>query len=108
MRISVYILFILTLFACDRDIPVGILSESDYEKIFIEIRILSEYRTITSDSVRSRLLADSIFLSYGISEETFNKSHAWYEQDHKTHARRLSRLADSLSVLDTQISTPDY
>jgi hypothetical protein len=98
--------FIITAISCERVTPDGILSESEYEKVFIELRILSEYQLISSDSLKARLIADSIFQYYETDAETFKRSHEWYEKDAKNHSRRLSRIADSLSTLDTKISTP--
>lgn len=107
MKKRIVCLFVLSFInSCSNEHPEGILSEKDYEKVLIELRIISEYNLITSDSVRARLLTDSIFRYYDINEDVFKKSHEWYEKDAKAHAARLSRLADSLSILDTRISTP--
>jgi hypothetical protein len=101
-----FFLILLSVISCRHNPPEGVLPESDYEKIFIELRILSEYKMVTSDSIRARKLTDSIFKHYQIDAEQFKRSHEWYESDPRAHAKRLSRLADSLSILDTRISTP--
>lgn len=92
--------------SCDTNKPADLLAEPVYEKLLVEVRMLSEYRMATSDSLHTSRLADSIFTLYGISPDQFYRSHAWYEADPSSHAARLGRLADSLSALDTYISTP--
>lgn len=91
---------------CADQKPPDLLAEPIYEKLLVEVRMLSEYRMATSDSLLTSRLADSIFTLYGIDPERFYRSHSWYESDPSAHAARLGRLADSLSALDTQISTP--
>lgn len=97
---------ILALTGCDGHKPSDLLAEPVYEKLLLEVRMLSEYRMATSDSLLTSRLADSIFTLYGVEPDRFYRSHAWYESDPSAHAARLGRLADSLSALDTQISTP--
>lgn len=92
--------------SCTDDRPGDLLSESDYETLLVEMRMLAEYRLKSNDSLRASHLADSIFDARGINPDRFYRSHAWYESDASRHARRLGRLADSLSALDTQLSTP--
>jgi hypothetical protein len=91
---------------CNSDKPIDLLPESDYEKLLVEMRMLSEYRMATNDSLRASRLADSIFNASEIDPERFYRSHAWYEANQVRHAARLGRLADSLSALDTRLSTP--
>jgi hypothetical protein len=91
---------------CYSDKPDGLLSEPEYEKILVEMRMLSEYRMVTNDSLKASTFADSIFKASEIDPERFYRSHAWYESDQVRHAARLGRLADSLSALDTRLSTP--
>jgi hypothetical protein len=91
---------------CSSDKPEDLLPEPVYEKLLLEMRMLSEYRMATSDSLLTSRLADSIFRSSDVSADRFYRSHAWYELDPSNHAARLGRLADSLSTLDTRLSTP--
>jgi hypothetical protein len=60
----------------------------------------------TSDSLLTSRLADSIFKANEVEPDRFYRSHSWYESDPSSHAARLGRLADSLSALDTRLSTP--
>ncbi len=106
MRIAVVLAIALVTLGCTPVEQPDVLPEHQYEKLLIELRMLSEYKMATSDSLLTSRLADSIFKVNGVSPETFYRSHTWYESDPSSHAARLGRLADSLSVLDTRLSTP--
>jgi hypothetical protein len=94
------------LLGCRSDKPSDLLPEPVYEKLLIEVRILSEYKMVTNDSLLTSRLADSMFKMMDVTADRFYRSHEWYESDPVAHASRLGRLADSLSTLDTRLSTP--
>lgn len=106
LRRSIYLLLFLLNFGCRSDKPSDLLPEPIYEKLLLEMRMLSEYKMSSSDSLLTSRLADSIFRASDINTDRFYRSHTWYESDPVTQASRLGRLADSLSVLDTHLSTP--
>jgi hypothetical protein len=106
IRIALLIFVCVFSAGCASDKPADLLPEPAYEKLLVEMRMLSEYRMATSDSLLTSRLADSIFKVHEVSPEQFYRSHSWYESDPSVHAARLGRLADSLSALDTRISTP--
>ncbi len=107
MKRSVTLLLIgIMMTNCSSDRPDDLLPEPLYEKLLVEMRMLSEYKMSTSDSLLTSRLADSIFKANGVGMDRFYRSHSWYESDPSSHAARLGRLADSLSALDTRLSTP--
>jgi len=111
LRIQTSFVFIIALisvstFACTESKPENILPEPVYERILVELRLVSVYFEDTGDQIGSKQVVDSVWTKYGVSSDEFNRSHAWYEQDTKTHSQRLRRLADSLSTLDTRLSVP--
>jgi hypothetical protein len=109
LRQLIALLIVLVSFstnACTDSKPDDILSEPVYERILVELRLVSVYFEDTGDQSGSKQVVDSVWAKYGVTSEEFNRSHAWYEQDTRTQALRLRRLADSLSTLDTRISVP--
>lgn len=107
LRRSLILLVCILPLGCRSDKPSDLLPVAIYEGLLLEIRMLSEYRMASNDSILTSRLADSIFTVSNIEPDRFYRSHSWYEADHVAHASRLRRLADSLSTLDTRLSTPN-
>lgn len=107
MRTLLLIFLALLLFGSCRneEKPENILSEERYEQVFIELTIVDQMNEDLLGEKTRHDLRNEVFQEYGISEEEFNRSHRYYEQQVEKQIERMEELNLKLrEVRDTLAS----
>ncbi len=94
--VSLLLLFTLLVAGCNGK-PSDLIEEETYISLLVEfelIHTLHEARGDTEDTIRFRKM---VMDEYGVTEEQFRRSHAWYEQEIREQLERYRTALDRLN-----------
>ena len=107
-KLLLIVTILLSFISCQKEEkPEDILSEEKYEQVFIELTIVDQMNEDLLDEMTRQGLRNEVFQEYEITEEDFNRSHRYYEQQVDDQIRRmeevnlkLREVRDTLAALE--------
>lgn len=96
------LLAILLLFALisscksDPSKPQELIDEQTYERMFVEFAIINQLDQKLLENTSEEELRNKVFEHYGVSEEEFEISHQYYEQQLEQQLDRVSEITKML------------
>ncbi len=105
------IILILSI-SCDQEIelepPENLLDEASYLDVYIELKLFDAMIQAVDTVQNQDSLRMELFKYYGVSEENFKESHAYYQSQSALHQIRLdsatSRLARIIEEMDSDFA----
>lgn len=83
--------------------PENLIPEDTYIDLMVEFQLLESYRnSMPADSVATDSLKEVIFKKYSVSEDQFLDSKEYYEQDYKSHIKRVEKAIEQLRIDQVQ------
>jgi hypothetical protein len=77
--------------------PDNLIAEENYIDLLVEMQHIITYRNAKPDSISADSLKDIVYEKFGITEEQYAKSHAYYQQ----HVdRQLQRIDEAIRRLE--------
>lgn len=107
-----YIFIFVLLFSCtpNADNPISkpdyLIPESEYIDLLIEMQLAKIVFNSEEEFTNADSLINTIYEKYGISEEQYQTSHAWYQSDFIEQQRRIGIAKDRLLEERAQIEVP--
>lgn len=94
----VFLLFSLLLFySCgDPTAPEDILEEDRYISVFTELVVINQLDDEQLDGVSRDYLKEQVLEEYNITQEQFELSHQYYQQQPDQQIQRLDKIEESL------------
>ncbi|MDZ7757886.1 DUF4296 domain-containing protein [Rhodohalobacter sp.] len=89
-------LFFLTFNACEKE--PELVDEELYKTIMTELAILNQMDQDLLGERDKSDLREEIFVSYGVEEEKFNRSHEIYQSDIEAQMERVKDIQDRLKT----------
>lgn len=96
---SVFLLFsLLMLYSCgDPTAPEDILDEDRYISVFTELVVINQLNDEQLDGVSRGYLKEQVLEEYNITQEQFELSHQYYQQQPDQQIQRLDKIEESLT-----------
>lgn len=97
-------LFALTLFftflivgCTDDTAPHDLIPEDTYIDLIVEFEMIYSLHGEHKDSVLTASLIEKVLENYGITQDRFERSHAWYDQQINEQLQRFRKALDRLN-----------
>lgn len=102
--ISIGMMASLLLTGCS-DEPEDLIPEDDYINLLVEFELVNAFNSDTGDTDTVLRAIDQIFIEYGVTEDQFLQTHAFYQRDvenqvnrHRTAVERVSQAHGELTI----------
>lgn len=96
LPVALLSLFLLLSCGESEPTPEQLIPEDTYVDLLVELQLLNTYRGSLPDSLRTDTLRPAIFERYGVSAETFERSHRYYRQQLDAQKRRIDEAIERL------------
>jgi predicted DNA-binding transcriptional regulator len=88
--------FLVMIVACSPT-EKPLIDEKTYESLLYESELIFALHIQTMDTLLTQSLLDSMWITYNVTAEQFEKSHRLYERDVQKQLERVQRVAERLS-----------
>ena len=79
------------------DKPANVVKEDTYIDLLVELHLLKTYLQQPPDSSTNiDSLQTAIYTAYGVTEQQFQESHSYYQQDIKKQSERIKKAIEDL------------
>ncbi len=78
--------------------PAFLLDEETYIELYVELKLLDTIKQSVDSSQFDSTLKDRIYDHYGITEEVFLESHAYYQSKPAEHVARLEKASQLIEA----------
>lgn len=86
--------------------PDDLIPESEYIDLLIEMQLAKIVFNTEDEFANADSLIEAIYNKYGISEEQYQTSHAWYQSDYTEQQERIEIAKDRLLQERARIEFP--
>lgn len=89
--------------------PENLMSENNYVDLLVDLQHIITWRNARPDSISADSLKEVIYDRYGLTEEQFEASHTYYQQQVEKHLVRIDevirRLEGESSYIEAHIDS---
>jgi len=94
------LVFVTLILACDSektDAPKDLIPEQKYIQLLAEMEVIKVYLETEIDSASAREKMEYVFEEYGVTQDQFLRSNAYYEKNAVDQHRRIEEASEWLS-----------
>lgn len=99
---SIGVILILAAFlfsSCgDPTAPEDLLEEDQYIAVFSQLLVINQITDEKLDGVSREYLKEQVFEEHNVTQEQFERTHRYYQQQPEQHLQRLDKIEDLLTT----------